>query len=161
MHTRVSLAATRSICAINFFIAGPDPTNSCLPKRWRNSLFSFSSRDRRSAFSTVTRSLSVDRGFSRKSSAPSFVAFTAISIFAWPEIKMIGVFTPAFFKSSSSSSPVRPGITTSERIKSKVSVRSSSTARAALSQTVASCPSRRKARERDASVFGSSSTSSR
>ena len=53
--------------------------------------------------------------------------------------------------------PSRPGITTSERIKSKRSAFASSRARAALSQTVASCPARRNARASDASVFASSS----
>ena len=153
MQTRVSLAATRSICSNNFFIAGPEPTSSCLPRRCRNSRFSSSSRESRSALSTVTKSLSVESGFSRKSSAPSLVAFTAISMFACPEMSTIGVFSPAFFKSSSSSRPLFPGITTSERIRSNESARSRSSARAALSQTVASCPAIRKARERDARVL--------
>ena len=43
----------------------------------------------------VISSLSVDDGFSRKSSAPSFVARTAISMLAWPDTSTIGVFTPA------------------------------------------------------------------
>src|SRR6266566_4728210 len=143
------------------FVAGLEPTNSCFPRRWRSSRFSSSKRVKRKAFSTVTSNLSVESGFSRKSSAPSRVAFTAISILAWPEIKTTGVFTPAFFSSSSSSIPLLPGMTTSERIRSKFSARSSSTARLALSQTVASCPASRKARESDASVFGSSSTTRR
>src|SRR5436189_6056519 len=145
MQTRVSLAATRSICSSNFFIAGPEPTSSCFPRRCRNSRFSSSSRESRKAFSTVTKSLSVESGFSKKSSAPSFVAFTAISIFACPETMPMGVFSPAFFKSSSSSMPLFPGITTSERIRSNDSRRSRSSARAALSQTVASCPAFRMA----------------
>src|SRR5256886_10365688 len=61
----------------------------------------------------------------------------------------IGVLKPAFFRSSSNSRPLLPGITTSERITSNDSVRMSSTARTALSQTVASCPASRNARERD------------
>ena len=59
-------------------------------------------------------------GFSRKSSAPRRVALTAISILAWPEISTMGVCTPAFFSSSRRSMPVLPGMTTSERIRSKV-----------------------------------------
>src|SRR5580692_594257 len=80
---------------------------------------------------------------------------------AWPETRTIGVFIPDFLRSSRNSMPVFPGITTSERIKSKFSVRTRSRARAALSQTVASCPARRNARDRDASVLASSSTISR
>src|SRR5208283_521063 len=49
----------------------------------------------------------------------------------------------------------------SERIRSKGCVVASSSALAALSQTVASWPSRRKARESEASVLASSSTMSR
>ncbi len=161
MQTRVSLAATRSICAVSRAMAAPDPISSCLPRRWRSSRFSSSRRVKRSAFSTVSSNLSVESGFSRKSRAPSLVARTAISMLACPEISTMGVFTPAFFRSSRSSRPLFPGITTSERIMSKFSVRKSSSARLALSHTVASCPARRNAREREANVLGSSSTSSR
>src|SRR6266576_3351024 len=108
MQTRVSLAATRAICASNFFMAGLEPTNSCFPRRWRSSRFSSSKRVKRKAFSTVTSNLSVESGFSRKSSAPSRVAFTAISILAWPEIKTTGVFTPAFFRRAASRRKFRP-----------------------------------------------------
>ena len=80
MQTRVSLAATRSTCAMTFFIASPVQTISCLPSRWRSCRFSDSRRCNLRAFSTVSRSLSVEIGFSRKSRAPSFVACTAISI---------------------------------------------------------------------------------
>ena len=54
-----------------------------------------------------------------------------------------------------------PGITTSDSIMSKGCDLTSSSARAALSQTVASCPARRKARASEASVLASSSTISR
>ena len=94
----------------------------------------------RSAFSTVSNSLSVEIGFSRKSMAPSRVAFTAISMCAWPDIITTGAATPWVFKSSSRERPSLPGITTSERMRSKGFERASSRARAALSQTVASCP---------------------
>ena len=43
-----------------------------------------------STFSTVSSSLSVESGFSRKSSAPSRVARTAISMCAWPDIITTG-----------------------------------------------------------------------
>src|SRR6516164_3278899 len=159
MHTLVSLAATRSICANSLAIAAPPPTSWCLPSRFFSSVFSSSRRDTRSAFSTVTSSLSVDSGFSRKSSAPSLVARTAMAMFACPEIRMTGAFMPAPLISSRNSSPLLPGITTSEKITSNFSLRSNSTARFALSQTVASCPARRNARESEARVFASSSTS--
>ena len=67
----------------------------------------------------VTRSFSVESGFSRKSTAPSRVARTAVSTLAWPEIITTGVVTPAAFKSSSSEIPSLPGMTTSEKITSK------------------------------------------
>ena len=111
-----------------------------------------------SAFSSVTRSFSVESGFSRKSSAPSRVARTAISMCAWPLIITTGAVTPAAFRSSSSARPSRRGITTSLRIRSKGCAWASSSARAALSQTTASWPARRKARESEASVLASSST---
>src|SRR5579884_3131083 len=52
-------------------------------------------------------------------------------------------------------------MTTSERIRSKSSDLASDKAFAALSHTVASCPARRNARDRDPSVLGSSSTISK
>ena len=88
---------------------------------------------------------------------PSRVAFTAISIEACPDIITTGDASPIALKSSSSAMPSRPGITTSERIRSKRSAFANSSARAALSQTVASCPASRNARAKDASVFASSS----
>ena len=81
-----------------------------------------------------------------------------MSICAWPDIITTGACTPCVFKSSSSARPSRFGITTSERIRSKGRDSASSSARAELSQTVASCPARRNARESEASVFASSST---
>ncbi len=83
---------------------------------------------------------------------------TAISMCAWPLIITTGAATPAVFRSSSRASPSRRGITTSLKIRSKGCVRASSSARAALSQTTASWPASRKARESEASVLASSST---
>ena len=134
---------------------------SCFPSRWRNCRFSRSSRCNFSALSTVSSSFSVEIGFSRKSRAPSRVARTAISICAWPDIMTTGVLNPCCLSSSSKASPSFPGITTSERIKSKFCAFASSSALAALSQTVASCPASRKARESEASVLASSSTISK
>ena len=54
--------------------------------------------------------------------------------------------------------PSLPGMTTSEKMRSKCCAFTRSSARAALSQTVASWPAMRKARASDASVFWSSST---
>ncbi len=158
MQTRVSLAATRSTCAITRCIASPVQMISCFPSRAFSCWFSCSRRFSLSAFSTVSSSLSVESGFSRKSSAPSRVARTAISMCACPDIITTGAVTPLVFKSSNSASPSRPGMTTSERIRSNSRAFASSSALPALSHTVASCPARRKARASDASVFGSSST---
>ena len=72
-----------------------------------------------------------------------------------------GVATPCVLSSSSNVRPSLPGMTTSERMRSKGWVMASSRALVALSQTVASWPSRRKARESEASVLASSSTMSR
>ena len=94
MQTRDSLAATRSICAITRRMASPDQTISCLPSRALSSRFSCSRRLSLSAFSTVSSSLSVESGFSRKSSAPRRVARTAISMCAWPDIMTTGAVTP-------------------------------------------------------------------
>ena len=109
MHTRVSLAATRSSCAITRRIASPFHTISCLPSRCRSCRFSISSRCSLRAFSTVSKSLSVEIGFSRKSSAPSRVARTAISMCACPDIITTGAVTPCFFRSSSKREAVFPG----------------------------------------------------
>ena len=67
-------------------------------------------------------------GFSRKSSAPSRVARTAISMCAWPDIITTGAVMPWLFRSSSSARPSFPGITTSERIRSNVCALASSSA---------------------------------
>jgi len=73
-------------------------------------------------------------------------AFTAISICAWPDIITTGVVTPAALICSSSASPFIAGMTTSEKITSNFSALIISRALIGLSQTVASCPARRKAR---------------
>src|SRR5579864_3524703 len=158
IHTRDSLAATRSSCAITRRMASPFHTISCLPRRWRSCLFSLSKRCNLSAFSTVSMSLSLEIGFSRKSRAPSLVARTAISICACPDIITTGAATPCRFKSSSRERPSLPGMTTSERMRSKCRDLANSKAFAALSHTVASCPVNRKARDKEASVLASSST---
>src|SRR5258706_12461265 len=161
MQTRVSLAATRSICAITRCMAAPCHTISCLPSRCLSCRFSLSSRCSFSAFSTVSKSFSVEIGFSRKSKAPRRVARTAISMSACPDIITTGAVTPCAFNSSSSAKPPLPGITTSERMRSKLCALASCSALSALSHTVASCPASRNARDSDASVFASSSTISR
>ena len=119
MQTRVSLAATRSTCAITRRMASPECTISCLPTRWRSSRFSSSRRFSLRTLSTVSSSLSVESGFSRKSIAPSRVARTAISILACPEIITTGSEMPSARRSSSSARPSLPGITTSDSIMSK------------------------------------------
>jgi hypothetical protein len=158
MHTRDSLAATRSSCAITRLMVSPFHTISCLPSRCRSCWFSLSSLCSLSAFSTVSKSLSDEIGFSRKSRAPNRVALIAISMCACPDIITTGAVTPLRFSSSSNVRPSLPGMTTSERIRSKLSALASSRAFAALSQTVASCPASRKARASEASVLASSST---
>src|SRR5712692_8873293 len=72
-----------------------------------------------------------------------------------------GEVIPCDLRSSSRESPSLPGMTTSERIRSKCREWASSSALAALSHTVASWPARRKARESEASVLASSSTISK
>ena len=86
------------------------------------------------------------------------VARTAISMCACPDIITTGVGTPCAFSSSSRVRPSLPGMTTSERMRSKFCAFASSSAFAALSHTVASWPANRKARDSDASVLASSST---
>ncbi len=109
MQTRVSLAATCSTCAITSRIAGLAQTMWCLPRRAFRSRFSCSRRVRRIVFSTVSNSFSVEIGFSRKSTAPSRVARTAISIVAWPDIITAGDVTPIFLRSSSKRDAVPAG----------------------------------------------------
>ena len=58
-------------------------------------------------------------GFSRKSSAPRRVARTAISMCRLAGHHDYGRGTPCVFRSSSSAKPSLPGMTTSERIRSK------------------------------------------
>ena len=157
MQTRVSLAATRSTCASNLRIFSPVNTRADAPSCCRSCRFSCFSRSIFKAFCTVSRSLSVERGFSRKSSAPRRVAFTAISMCACPDIITTGAVTPAALICSSSVSPSICGITTSEKIRSNFSFLTISSAFTGLSQTVASCPASRKARESEAKVLASSS----
>ena len=109
MQTRVSLAATRSIWAISFFMVSPVQTISCFPRRWRSCRFSDSSRCNLSAFSTVSSSFSVEIGFSRKSSAPRRVARTAISMCACPDIMTTGVVTALRFQIFQQRQPVFAG----------------------------------------------------
>ena len=158
MQMRVSLAAMRSSCVITRPIDSLTQTIWCFPTRCRSSRFSASRRRSLSAFSTVSRSLSLVIGFSRKSSAPSFVARTAISMCACPDIITTGVVMPFARRSSSSAKPSRPGITTSERMRSKGRSRASSSACIALLHTATSCPARRKARDSEPRVLASSST---
>ena len=131
MHTRDSVGATRSTCAMTRCIASLVHTSSWRPTRRRSCRFSSSSRASRSVFSTVSSSLSDEIGFSRKSDAPSRVARTAMSTVACPEIMMIGVATPSSRSSASMARPSFPGITTSEKTMSKRSCWRRAIARAA------------------------------
>src|SRR5436309_12276548 len=70
----------------------------------------------------------------------------------------VGVVRPRVLRSSRNAMPSLPGMTTSEKMRSKRCALTSSSALAALSQTVASWPAMRKARAREASVLASSST---
>ena len=65
------------------------------------------------AFSIASRSLSGVTGFERKSSAPSFIVFTAMSMSPWAEMKMMGSVSPRNFISCWSSIPLMPGMRTS------------------------------------------------
>src|ERR1700736_4935558 len=158
MQTRDSLAATRSTCAMMRRMASPTRTISCRPTRRRNWRFSSSRRESFRTFSTVSNSLSVESGFFTETAAPRRVARTAISTLAWPDIITTGVDRPSAFRSSRKEMPSLPGMTTSEKIRSKRCVFTRARARAALSHTVASWPAIRKARASEASVFASSST---
>ena len=91
-------------------MTGLSPMSSLAkPVRDRNSLASASARTKRSVFSMTTSKRSVERGFSRKSIAPSLVALTAASTVAWPDIMSTGT---SFFESltcSKSWTPVSVG----------------------------------------------------
>jgi len=143
---------------------GPEPTSSCFPRRWRSSRFSFfePANSPQRIFQTVTSNFSVESGFLQKNrGAPSFVAFTAISIFLLDrKMSTIGVFTPGLPSDPRAiSRPTPAGRASPHRKESRperISVRRRfDGARAAvLSQTVASCPRQpERAGKSDASVF--------
>jgi len=80
MQTRVSLAATRSSAQVTSY-AGPEPRVRVSPALAQLAVLIFEPRQPQRIFNRH-KQFSVESGFSKKSSAPSFVAFTAISIFA-------------------------------------------------------------------------------
>ena len=113
------LFAARAICSSSRLIAPLSPTKSpVVPAAFRNARASASARSKRSAVSTVMRSASVLSGFSRKLSAPSRVARTAVSIVACPLIMMTGTSTFAARRRCSKSTPSPSGSCTSKRHKS-------------------------------------------
>ncbi len=56
---------------------------------------------------------SASNGFVKNSIAPALIAFTDIGMLPWPVRKMIGTLSPALASSLWSSSPLRPGSSTS------------------------------------------------
>ncbi len=83
----VSVGAIIAICFFSAAIGGLFPFIECFSIVFlRRYLFSSSSRLKFSALLIVTITLSIESGFSIRSNAPSFVAFTALSIVPCPVI---------------------------------------------------------------------------
>src|SRR5579862_5464603 len=120
----------------------------------------FSSRNRLAsiAFLIRIRTLSMERGFSKKSYAPNLVARTAVSMVPWPEI----IMTSGAFSLSrifpSVSRPSIPGSHTSSSTTSNACLPSSSNAASPLSASAVSSPSSSKRSLSDWRIVGSSST---
>ena len=70
------------------------------------------------AFLSVTNMRFKSNGFSIKSNAPFLIACTAVSIFPWPLIMIIGESTFALFKASNTSIPSICGILISQKMTS-------------------------------------------
>ncbi len=133
------------------------------PSCWRSST---SSRRRstsrsRSCFSirlrTLMRSASSSKGFVTKSAAPCFIAWTAAETVLVAVNTITGARTPRWPSSSSSSSPLRPGITRSSSTTSGVAIAISRSA-ASTSPAIATSPSDFRSMRRDSCTPGSSST---
>ena len=83
-------------------------------------MFSLLSSAASSARRTASSSFAVDRGFSRKSYAPSRVASTAVSTVPCPDIMMTGASSPVLLSDHSLSReiPSESGIQMSSRMRS-------------------------------------------
>ena len=94
-----------AICWRSAFIGMLSPAMTLLKAScFFRSRFSLRRRFDSIAFLTRIRVFSSERGFSRKSNAPSFVARTAVSIVPWPEIiKTSGAFSSSRMRSRVSS----------------------------------------------------------
>ncbi len=116
MRMRASVGATRATVALMRAIAGLSPTIGVRSARAssrttsRRRLFSTWSCPRESAPRTETSSRLRSGGFSRKSTAPSCVASTAVSTVPWPEIITTGMPTSASWRALRTSMPSRFGI---------------------------------------------------
>ncbi len=119
ISTRPFVGPARKICSLRSMILGEFPIIEHRPSNFSFKLrFSSSRRDFSSAFFTERESLSSDRGFSIKSYAPSFTAFTAVSIVPCPDMTMTGRAGAASLSFASVSIPSIPGIQTSRSTKS-------------------------------------------
>ena len=96
----------------------PMGSDACNASRLRP-MFSLLNSAASSARRTASRSFAVDRGFSRKSYAPSRVASTAVSTVPWPDIMITGAF-PVLLSDHSLSReiPSESGIQISRRMRS-------------------------------------------
>ena len=110
MSTRPSVGATIEICFLSARIDTESPTISYSWPIFSERLdVSRSSSCWRMAFRTVSTVFSSESGFSMKSNAPSLVAFTAVSMFPWPEIIITASSCPRARSFSSVSRPSMPG----------------------------------------------------
>ena len=90
MRMRPLVGAALAICALSARSASDLPISSPSPRRAFSSDTSRVSVRRSSALRTDNSTRARSSGFSRKSKAPNFVARTASSMVAWPEIMIVG-----------------------------------------------------------------------
>src|SRR5215210_9437385 len=131
------------------------PRSRCARRKAR---FSWRSRKRSSAFSTMSFSSSTSKGFWMKSSAPSLKASRAVSTVA----KAVIITTAASGRNSrrrrKSSMPFMSGIFTSETMRSAGACFNCSSAFVPFSAARTACPARPKTCDKSCRIPGSSST---
>ena len=127
--TLLLLWAAIAICCLRACILAESPINLHFFLRSALSVrFSSSSFFRSSALFVTISTFSSDRGFSRKSYAPSFVALTASSMFPCPEIIITGMSLSISLNFDSVSMPSISGSQTSRSIRSGICSLASSSA---------------------------------
>ena len=116
---RESLAAACSMSPRTVIMPALEPTmRSSMKMLFLSVLFSRRRSSMARAFLTAVMVRSRDRGFSRKSKAPIFVACTAREMFAWPEIMITSTSGYCSRMRASTSMPPILGSHTSRKTRS-------------------------------------------